>query len=73
VVEIESLPPEIFEPRRRERRVLDDVLDVLVTEVVLDRPRVLALVRELVSAGVPQQVRIRRELKASDGIRRDEE
>jgi hypothetical protein len=37
------------------------VLDVLVAEVVLQEPRIDALVRQLVTAGMAQHVRVDRE------------
>jgi hypothetical protein len=47
-----SLPPEILETRRRQRGVFHRVLDVLMAEIVLNRPRVPALIRKLVAAGM---------------------
>jgi hypothetical protein len=41
---------------RRQRRVAHRRIDGLVTEIVLDRPRVLAIVGELITAGMPQHV-----------------
>ena len=53
-----SVAPEIFEPVRRQLGVAHRVLDVLVAEVGLHRPRVCALVGELVAAGMAQHVRV---------------
>jgi hypothetical protein len=54
-----DLPP--LEPIRRQRHVDRRGLDVAVTQVTLQRPGVLALIRELEAAGVPQHVRMHRE------------
>ena len=53
-----SAPPEILEPIRRQLRVPHRVLDVLVPEVGLQRPRIVALVGQREAAGVPQHVRV---------------
>jgi hypothetical protein len=42
----------------RQLGVPDGVLDVAVAEVVLDRPRVVALIGELEAAGMTQYVRM---------------
>src|SRR5262249_28786437 len=44
--------PKVLEPVGRHFGVSDRVLDVLVPEVVLQRPRVVAIVGELETAGV---------------------
>ena len=41
--------------------VADGVLNVLVTQVMLNRTRVLSSLGQLVSTGVPQHVRVDRE------------
>ena len=51
--------PEILEPRRGQLGVADRVLDVLVTEVSLKRPRVVPLIRKRVSASMTQHMRVR--------------
>src|SRR5262249_51701662 len=56
-----SILPEILEPFRRQLGVAHRVLDVLVAEVVLQRARIDTLIRELVSAGMAQHVRMDRE------------
>jgi hypothetical protein len=53
-----SVPPEVAEPIGRELRIPDGVDDVLVAQVALDGPRVVPVVGELVSAGVPEHVRM---------------
>ena len=57
-VEIRHLPKP-HESGRIQRRVSDGILNLLVPKVVLDQPKVAALVRKVVAATVPQQVRIR--------------
>ena len=42
-----SVPPKVLEAVGRHLGVPDSMLDVLVAEVVLQRPRVVAVVREL--------------------------
>jgi hypothetical protein len=66
--ETRSLSPEVLEPVRRQRRVDGRAGDRAMAEPPLDSPGVVALVREGVSAGVPQHVRVRLELQA--GARR---
>src|SRR5271170_3434390 len=58
-----SVPPEILEAIRRQFAVAHGVRDVAVAEVVLKAPRIHALVRQLVAAGVPQHVRMHDELE----------
>src|SRR5271166_1815622 len=50
------LPPEITEPIGCHLGVAHGVLDILVAEIVLQRSRVVSVVGELVSTGVPQHV-----------------
>ena len=52
---------EAFEPDWRQFRVTNGALDRLVAEIVLDGPRIVAVVGELVAAGVPQHVDVNRE------------
>jgi hypothetical protein len=51
-------PPEILEPSHSHFGIADGVLDILMTEVVLQRTSIVAIVGELVSAGVPEHVRV---------------
>src|SRR5262249_18786338 len=53
-----SIVPKILEPLRRELGVAHSVHDVLVSQVVLQRARVLSVVGELVARRVPQHVRV---------------
>ena len=48
-------PPEILEPIYGQLGIADGVLDVLMTVVVLQRTSIVAVVGELVSAGVKRQ------------------
>ena len=50
--------PEPLKPIRRQSRVTDGRVDRLVPKVVLDRPGVLAVVCQLVAAGMPQHVAV---------------
>ena len=52
--------PEILEPVCRQFRVPNRVRDVPVPQVMLDRPRVLAVVDELIAGGVAEHVRVDR-------------
>src|SRR5262245_5530089 len=56
--------PKTFEAIRRQSRVAHSRVDRLVPKVVLDCPRVLAIVCELVAAGVPQHVAVNEEAEA---------
>ena len=47
-----SISPEILKPRWRQLGVSDGVLDVLVPQVVLDRPCVVAVPCELVAGSM---------------------
>jgi hypothetical protein len=53
-----SLPPEILEPCRRQLGIAHRVLDILVTEVRLQRLRVVPPVCKRVPAGMTQHVRM---------------
>ncbi len=53
-----GLTPKILEPRGRQFCVPDRVLNVPVAQVSLQRPRVVALVGQSATAGVPQHVRV---------------
>ena len=56
-----SSSPKVLEPIGRHFGVSDRVLDVLVPEVVLQGPGVMAIVRELEPAGMAKHVRVDRE------------
>src|SRR6516164_7278834 len=56
-----SVPPKILESVGRQFGVPDRVLNVLVPEVVLQGPRVVAIVGELEPAGMAKHVRVDRE------------
>ena len=57
----ELVPPKVVEPVGRHFGVPDRVLNVLVTEVVLQGPRVVAIVGELEPAVMANHVRVDRE------------
>ena len=48
-------PPKVFEAVRRHFGVPDCVLNVFVPEVMLQRPRVVAIIGELKTTGMAQQ------------------
>jgi len=50
--------PELLKPRRVGRGVLDGVLDVAVPEVILNEPRIGALVGQGEAASMAQHVRV---------------
>jgi hypothetical protein len=52
--------PKVLEPGRAEFGIADCVLDVLVPEIVLNRPRIVSLVGELVAAGMTEHVGVYR-------------
>ena len=56
-----SVPPKILEPVGRHFGVPDRVLDVLVPEVMLQGPRVVAVVGQLKPAGMAKHVWVDRE------------
>jgi len=56
-----TLGPEAPEPTRHQRGVPDGVLDVPVSEVVLNQPRVCASVGEVEARRMSQHVRVDRE------------
>ena len=64
-VRMRLIPPKILETPRRQLGISHGVLDVLVTEVGLKRPRVVALRRQCETAGVPQHVWMRLETELS--------
>src|SRR6476619_6147749 len=58
-----SVLPEALETIRRQLRVAHGVHDVLVAEVMLEGPRIPPVIGEFVSAGMPEHVRMDRELE----------
>ena len=56
-----SVPPKVLEPVWRHIGVPDGVLNVLVAKVVLQGPRIVAIVRQLEPAGMAKHVRVDRE------------
>jgi len=56
-----SVPPKILESVGRHFGVSDRVLDVFVPEVVLQGPRVVAIVSQLEPTGMAKHVRVDRE------------
>jgi len=58
-----SVLPPALESRRSQLGVADRVLDVLMTQVGLQRARVSAGIRLVESAGVPQHMRVRLDLE----------
>ena len=56
-----SIFPEIFKSIRAELGIAHRVRDVSVSEVLLDRARIVPLVRELVTGRMPEHVRMDRE------------
>ena len=58
------IAPEILEPICRQFSVAGGMLNVAVPQIMLDRPRVLPVVGQLVAGGVAQHVRMDRELDA---------
>jgi hypothetical protein len=59
--------PEVLESIRHQLGVVHRMLDVLVAEVRLQRPGVVALVGEGKAAGVPQHVRVRFDAEPDTG------
>src|SRR5262249_22673189 len=58
---LRSAPPKVLEPVGRHFGVSDRVLDVLVPEVMLQGPRVVAIIGELKTTGMAQHVWVDRE------------
>ena len=56
-----SVPPKVLEPVGRHFGVPDRVLNVLVPEVVLQGPGVMAIIGQFEPAGMAQHVRVDRE------------
>jgi len=63
------IPPEASEPIRRQLGIPNRMLNVSVPQVVLNRPRVVAVVRQLVAARVVPHVRMHEEAQRGDGAR----
>jgi|SRR5579862_2141140 len=55
--------PKAFETLRREFSISNGVLNIFVPKIMLEGSRIVSVVRELVSACVPQHVRMHREWK----------
>jgi len=55
---------EVFEPVRRQLGVTHRVLDVSVTEIGLQRPSIVPLIRQSEAAGVTKHMRVGLELEA---------
>jgi hypothetical protein len=53
-----SVSPKVPKPIRRHFGIANGVLDVLVAEISLQRPRIDALIRQQIAAGVPEHVRM---------------
>jgi hypothetical protein len=51
-------PPKILEPIHCHFGIADGALDVLMAEAVLQRARIVTIVRELIAAGVPKHMRV---------------
>ena len=62
---VESVFPEALKSVRRQSRVTDGRIDRLVPEIMLDRPRVLAVIGKLVPAGMTQHVAVNKKWEAS--------
>ncbi len=60
-----SIVPEVFESARRQFGIAGGVLDVAVSEVLLDRPRILPVVGQFISGGVAEHVWVNLERDAS--------
>lgn len=54
-----GLPPQPLKPRRIGRRVPDSVLNIAVSKVILNKPRIRPLIDQGEAAGVVQHVRMR--------------
>ncbi len=65
-----AAPPEILEAGRRQFGVTHHVLDVLVTEAGLQRPRIVSVICELKPASVPEHTRMGLEAKRTACPRR---
>ena len=59
--------PQLFKSRRVGGRVLDGVLNVPVSEIVLNEPRIRALVGQGEAASVAQHVRMGEQRQGSGG------
>lgn len=63
-IRVPLVSPEILEPVWTQVRVADGVRYVAVPQIMLNRPRVLAVVDELVTSRVAEHVRMNREAQA---------
>src|SRR5262245_20803516 len=59
--EVRSAPPKVLEPVGRHFGVAHRVLNVLVPEIVLQGPGVVAIIGELKTTGMAKHVRVDRE------------
>ena len=53
-----ALPPQPLKPRRIGRRVADGMLNIPMSQIILNEPRICALIRQGKAAGVTQHVRV---------------
>jgi hypothetical protein len=58
------LPPEIAEACRRQFGVPDRMLNAAMSQPILDRPRIVARVRQSVSARMAERMHMNREIEA---------
>ncbi len=58
--------PKILEPLRAQLRVAYGVMDILVPQVVLDRPGIMPVIGQLETGGMPQHVRMHRKANLGD-------
>jgi hypothetical protein len=49
---VDSIPKKLLKPLRRQRGIARRILDVAMPEIGLDRARVVAIVRQLIAAGM---------------------
>jgi hypothetical protein len=62
-----SIPEKFLEPLRRQSGIAGGVLNIAVPEIGLDGARVMAIIGELVAAGVPEHVSMRIDAQISSG------
>ena len=60
-----SVPPKVLESHRGKLRITDRVLDVLVTQVVLDRTCIVPIVGQFITCSMTQHVSMDREWQLS--------
>jgi hypothetical protein len=54
-----SIPKEFLKPLRRQSGIARRILNIAMPEIGLDRPRVVAIVGELIATGMAQHVGVR--------------